>query len=63
MSELIDDLLQLSRVSRSEIRRAPLDLGEIAAAIVAELRRRDPGRDVEVTHRGRRWPPSATAGS
>jgi PAS domain S-box-containing protein len=48
MSELIDDLLMMSRVSRSEIRRAPLDIGEIAAAIVAELRRRDPERDIEV---------------
>jgi PAS domain S-box-containing protein len=48
MSDLIDDLLLLSRVSRSEIRRGPLDLGEIAASIVAELRRQDPARDVEV---------------
>ena len=49
MSELIDDLLLLSRVSRSEVRRGPVDIGEIAAGIVAELRRRDPARDVEVT--------------
>ena len=48
MSELIDDLLLLSRVSRSELRRGPLDVGEIARAIVADLRRRDPDRRVEV---------------
>lgn len=48
MSELIDDLLLLSRVSRSEIRRGPIDIGEIAGGIVAELRRRDPGREVAV---------------
>ena len=63
MSELIDDLLLLSRVSRSELRRAPLDVGADRGAIVAELRRRDPGREVEVRDRGRAWPPSATAGS
>ena len=48
MSELIDDLLLLSRVSRSDLRLAPLDVGQLAASIAAELRRRDPGRDVEV---------------
>jgi light-regulated signal transduction histidine kinase (bacteriophytochrome) len=48
MAALIDDLLLLSRVSRSELRRAPLDVGLLAASTVAELRRRDPGREVEV---------------
>jgi PAS domain S-box-containing protein len=48
MSELIDDLLLLSRVSRSELRRGPLDMGEIASAIVAEQRRRHPGREADV---------------
>ncbi len=48
MSELIDDLLLLSRVSRSDLRRAPLDVGQVASSIAAELRRRDPGREVEV---------------
>jgi PAS domain S-box-containing protein len=48
MSELIDDLLLLARVSRSDLRRAPLDVGQLAASTAAELRRRDPGRDVEL---------------
>ena len=48
MAELIDDLLLLSRVSRSELRRAPVDVGEIAAGIVGEHRRRQPERVVDV---------------
>jgi PAS domain S-box-containing protein len=49
MSELIDDLLLLSRVSRSELCHGPVDIGEIASAIVAEQRRRQPERAVEVS--------------
>jgi PAS domain S-box-containing protein len=49
MSGLIDDLLLLSRVSRSDLRRAPVDVGSVAASILDELRRRDPDREVEVT--------------
>ena len=48
MSELIDDLLLLSRVSRSDLRRAPVDIGRLAGAVIADLRRVDPGREVEV---------------
>ena len=48
MAELIDDLLLLSRVSRSELRTGPVDVGEIASAIVVEQRRRHPDRRVEV---------------
>ena len=48
MAELIDDLLLLSRVSRSELRRGPVDVGEIAAVIVKEHRRRQPDREVDV---------------
>jgi signal transduction histidine kinase len=49
MSQLIDDLLQLSRTSRSEMRPEPVNLSTIAQSIVARLRRDDPGRDVTVT--------------
>jgi light-regulated signal transduction histidine kinase (bacteriophytochrome) len=48
MAELIDDLLLLSRVTRSELQKEPVDLGRIAAGVVADLRQRDPGRAVEV---------------
>jgi DNA-binding response OmpR family regulator len=48
MGELIDDLLQLSRVGRAEINRSAHDLSDIAKAVVAELRRREPDRVVEI---------------
>jgi len=49
MSELIDDLLLLARVSRSELRTGPVDVGEIAETILLEHRRRQPDRAVDVT--------------
>jgi len=49
LSTLIDDLLALSRISRHAVHREPVDLGEIAAAVVADLRHRDPARTVEVS--------------
>lgn len=48
MGQLIDDLMRLSRVSRTELRRRSVDVSTIADEIVQELRRQDPGRDVEV---------------
>jgi two-component system, NtrC family, sensor kinase len=44
---LLDDLLQLSRVGRAELRKGPLDLTELATKVVADLRARTP-RAVEV---------------
>ena len=49
MAELIDDLLQLSRITRSTMHRAPVDLSAPACAIAAELRAAEPNRDVTVT--------------
>jgi PAS domain S-box-containing protein len=49
MGELIDDLLDLSRLTRAELRPVRVDLGEIARVVVDELRRNDPGRAVEVS--------------
>jgi signal transduction histidine kinase len=48
MGQLIDDLLGLSRVSRVELARQPVELSALAASIVEELRREEPGRHVEV---------------
>ncbi|MGH8064896.1 MAG: PAS domain S-box protein [Candidatus Entotheonellia bacterium] len=48
MSELIDALLGLSRVTRAELQREPIDLSAMAAAIAAELRRQEPARRVDV---------------
>jgi signal transduction histidine kinase len=46
MAQLIDDLLQLSRLSRGEMRHQPIDLSGVAQEVADELRRREPGRDV-----------------
>jgi PAS domain S-box-containing protein len=47
MAELIDDLLGLSRITRAEIQRQPLDLSEMARSAASELSRGDPARKVE----------------
>jgi signal transduction histidine kinase len=49
MSELIDDLLGLARLARSEIQREPVDLSALARAIAADLQRKQPERRVECT--------------
>ena len=49
MSDLIDALLQLSRVTRSQMKSMMVDLSQIASDIVEELRARDPERQVKVT--------------
>ncbi|WNG44286.1 PAS domain-containing protein [Archangium minus] len=48
MAQLIDDLLKLSRLSRAELRRAPVDITALAHEVVAELAAREPQRSVEV---------------
>ena len=48
MGELIDDLLELSRVGRAELRRARTDLSAIARNVIDELRKREPDRQVEI---------------
>lgn len=47
MGELIDDMLSLSRVTRSEMRRGTADLSALATEIAAELNEAEPGRRVE----------------
>jgi DNA-binding response OmpR family regulator len=48
MARLIDDLLGLSRVTRGDFQRGPVDLSEIAVAVAARLRRGAPDRQVEL---------------
>jgi signal transduction histidine kinase len=48
MGQLIDDLLNLSRVSRSELELMLVDLSALAAAVTADLQGREPERSVEV---------------
>jgi PAS domain S-box-containing protein len=48
MGQLIDDLLKLTRVSRSELRREPVDLSALTRQAVEELRRSEKNRRVDV---------------
>jgi light-regulated signal transduction histidine kinase (bacteriophytochrome) len=47
MCRLVDDLLSLSRVVRTELRREPVDLSAMVEALAVELRQRDPHREAE----------------
>lgn len=47
MSNLIQGLLQMSRISRAEISRGRVDLSRIAASLADGLRQRDPARSID----------------
>jgi PAS domain S-box-containing protein len=47
MGTLIDDLLNLARVTRAEMHREPVDLSGLADELAADLRSGEPGRNVE----------------
>jgi signal transduction histidine kinase len=47
MDKLIEDLLKLSRLARSDIQRGEIDLSNIAQQIASELMRGEPNRAVE----------------
>ncbi len=47
-TQLIDDLLRLSKISRQELDRIETDLSNRASKVVDQLREMNPGRDVEV---------------
>jgi len=47
MATLIDDLLNLARVSRTEMKWEPVNLSLMAKSVAAELQSQDPGRLVE----------------
>lgn len=48
MSQLIDDLLHLSRVGRREMHIQDVDLSELAASVSHGLQKSEPAREVEV---------------
>ena len=48
MGTLIDDLLELSRVTRQEMRRQPVDLSQLAAELIEEHSRGEPEHRVSV---------------
>ncbi len=47
MARLIDDILELSRISRTDLRLAPVDLGALAVGQLERLSEHDPGRRVD----------------
>jgi PAS domain S-box-containing protein len=47
MSQLVDDLLNLARVGRQELRRRPIPLGGLVKEVVADLKRETEGRQIE----------------
>lgn len=48
MSSLIEDLLSLSRIGRSELKARPVSLSQISADAAAAIRERHPGRQVKL---------------
>ena len=49
MGQLIDSLLQLSRITRGEVTREPMDVSALAEAVAATLRLENPDRELEFT--------------
>ncbi len=48
MGELIDDMLQLSRVGRVEVRLEEVDLSDLAWLVVEGLKKHEPDRNIDV---------------
>jgi signal transduction histidine kinase len=48
MAQLIDDLLNLSRVTRAEMHRDDVDLTAMAREVAEELRKTEPGREADL---------------
>lgn len=48
MGHLIDDLLQLSRVTRADIKMEEVNLSELAETVVERLKKDNPGRKFEI---------------
>src|SRR5437870_1096898 len=49
MGQLIEDLLNLSRVSRGSLERRDADISELARQVVTELQTREPQRKVDIS--------------
>ena len=48
MGELIDSMLKMSRLSRSELRLAPVDISQLARELLQDLQAGEPGREVAI---------------
>ena len=46
MSQMIDDILRLSRITRSELKKVKINLSELAETVAAELKMTEPERSV-----------------
>jgi len=55
MGLLIDDILQLSRVGRTEIEFAPVDLAAVAGPLASALAEANPGRRIEFIIHPKLW--------
>lgn len=49
MGQLIDALLQLSRITRADITREPVDMSTMALSVAFNLREEYPGRDLNIS--------------
>ena len=49
MGQLIDALLQLSRITRAEITREPIDMSSMATSVATNLRDEYPGHDLNIS--------------
>jgi light-regulated signal transduction histidine kinase (bacteriophytochrome) len=49
MSELINDLLSLSRITRAPLQKTPINVTELARGVIADLHHRDPSRTVAIS--------------
>lgn len=49
MGQLIDDLLNLSRIARGGMEPSAVDLSEVAAAVAHELAAQNPGRQIDIS--------------
>ncbi|MBM4235795.1 MAG: PAS domain S-box protein, partial [Firmicutes bacterium] len=49
MSDLVDDLLKLSRITRAEVKEQEVDLSRVAEEIIKDLQDAEPERQVTVT--------------
>jgi light-regulated signal transduction histidine kinase (bacteriophytochrome) len=49
MAELIDNMLQLSRVTRHQINREPVDVSALACALAADLEKQHPDRTATIS--------------
>ena len=55
MKELTDSLLRLSRLSKVELKMAPVELGKMAQEIIERLRTREPARTLRFQAEGEMW--------